>query len=230
MVVFVYGMTMKSRIYTMGVWLVLLLLWAVPLAQADQSGLIQTNINSLSPLQTLGITVYDVNDFCQITVTNPIGIVQTFSGQVQGDQATAGYVPSYLPGTYEIFAQTTGPVPVTETDTFEVLTPSDSLSIQNWQCGSGSYVPGQDLTFTFGLADSILSPMPGFSGELSDSRTNLTGGGMFILRKIMAVAEDGTATARLFLYFDTTGSWSNIYAGTEIRIGLHNADGSSAPG
>ena len=114
----------------------LVLLLAVPTVLADQSGLIQTSSDSLSPLQTLTITVYDVNDFCEITVTNPVGVVHAFSGQIQDNQATASYVPSYLPGTYEVYAQTTGPIPVTETDTFQVAMPSDALTTENWQCNS----------------------------------------------------------------------------------------------
>ena len=112
---------MKMKLWTLKTWAWFVLLGIAPFAAADQSGLLQTNLDSLSPLQTLQITVYDVNDFCQITVPNPNGVVHTFSGTVQSNQATASYIPSYLPGTYEIYAQTTGPVPVTETDTVTVL-------------------------------------------------------------------------------------------------------------
>jgi len=205
-----------------------LLLLAVPSVRADQAGLLQTDANSISPLQTLTITVYDVNDFCQITVTNPVGIVHTFSAPVQNNQATASYVPSYLAGTYQVYAQTTGPVPVTETDTFQVLKPSDSLSIQDWQCDATEYVPGQDLTFTFDLEDSSASPLSDFSGQLSDTVTGSDSGRLSILRKMIGIAPDGTATVRLFLFFDASGSsWSGIHAGTEVRIGLNNIDGST---
>ncbi len=207
--------------------LIVLLFLAAPVLFADQSGLIQTDTDSLSPLQTLTITVYDVNDFCEITVTNPLGVVHTFSGQIQDSQATASYIPSYLPGTYEVYAETTGPTPVTETDAFQVTAPSDALTIQNWQCDVANYVPGQNLSFTFDLSDSSASAMSGFSGQLSDSLYDSNSGRLSILRKIVNVAPDGTATARLFLYFDTTGSWANIYAGTEVRIGLYNQDGSA---
>lgn len=216
---------MKNRISKF-CYFVVLLTGLISQAKGDLSGLIQTDANSLSPLQTLQITVYDVNDFCMITVTNPNGIVHTFSGQVQDNQATASYIPSYLPGIYQIFAETTGPVPVTETDTFQVDIPSDSLAITNWQCDSGTYLPGQDLTFTFDLSNAA-GPGSGFSKQSGDTVTNSDSGRLSILRKIISVAEDGSATARLFLYFDTTGSWSNIYAGTEIRIGIYNTDGST---
>ncbi len=217
---------MRHELFKLCIWLTIMTGFASS-ALADRAGLLQTNVNFLSPLQTLQITVYDVNDLCTITITNPLGVVHTFSGQVAGNQATGSYIPSYLPGLYHIFAQTTGPVPLTETDTVEVLSASDSLSISNWQCNSSSYVPGQDLTFTFNLADSASAPLTGFSGQLSDSRTDVTGGALSILRRIVNVGEDGTATARLLLYFDTTGQWSNIYAGTQVKIGLYNADGST---
>ncbi len=219
---------MARRIAKQYGWFAVLLgIWSVLPASADQSGLLQTDVDWLGPLETVQITVYDVNDFCQITVTNPIGVAQTFAGQVQDGQATASYVPSYLPGTYQIYAETTGSIPLTETDTFAVLTPSDAISIANWQCDATHYVPGQNLTFTFDLSDSTLLPLSGFSSQLSDSRGDSNDGRLSILRKIMGIAEDGTATARLFIYFDTIGQWSDIRAGTEVRISLYNPDGSA---
>ncbi len=197
------------------------------LGVGDNNGLIQLNKDTLNPLETLQITVFDVNDVCQIHVTNPAGIVQTFTGTIQSGQCTASYVPNYLPGIYEIYAQTTGPVPQTETDTFTVSYAQNTLAISNWQCNQSSYAPGREMAFTFNLTDALSQPISGLSSQITDTQTDVTGGGLSIMRRIIGVNEDGTAIARLQIYFDTTGGWSDIYAGTEVRIGLYNTDGST---
>ncbi|MEN6308581.1 MAG: hypothetical protein ABFD91_12590, partial [Anaerohalosphaeraceae bacterium] len=209
-------------------WLVLGLWMSLSIfGFCDNTGLIRLDKDALNPLENLQITVYDVNDFCQIYVTNPVGVVQTFTGTIQAGQCTAGYVPGYLPGIYEIYAQTTGPAPQTETDTFTVSYAQNTLTLSNWQCNQSSYLPGREMAFTFNLANSLSQPVSGLSSQLTDTRTDVTGGGMSILRRIVQINEDGTAIARLQVYFDTSGSWSNIYAETEVCIGLYNTDGST---
>ena len=39
---------------------------------------------------------------------------------------------------------------------------------------------------------------------------------------------DPNHVVRLLVYFDTTGSWSNIYAGTDIQISIYGPDGKTA--
>jgi len=180
-------------------------------------------------MQTLAITVHDVNEVCTIHVTTPLGHQHAFSGTIADGICTASYKPSYLLGVYHIYADVDGSP--TETDTFTVAvdTAGTDLVVSNWQCDKSAYVPGQDLTFTFDLADSDATPLAGFARKAADTLYDSDSGRLSILRQIRSVDVDGTLTARIALYFDTTGRWSDIYAGTRAELSLYYKDGSALP-
>ncbi len=184
--------------------------------------------NNLYPLETLNITVDNVQHSCIINVTTPAGIVHSFSGAISEGQGSAGYIPSYLPGTYQVEALADG-CPA-GTDEFNVPLGNTPINIQNWQAVWASYYPARDITFTNDLKDPCSNALTGFSGQTTDTRYDSNSGRLSILRKITEVAEDGTITARVFLYFDTTGSWSNIYAGTVVNMSVYYKDGTVLPG
>jgi|GEM_PF-2012451 len=189
---------------------------------------IRLDKTTLVPLETVNITVLNVHSSCTIEVTTPSGVVQTFGGTIAEGKCTSGYTPSFLTGTYQVRATADGET--TETEYFTVTSGGGDIVILNWQADHDSYYPERDINFTFDLEDPNHNPLSGFSREISDSRYNSDSGRLSILRKIEQVAEDGTLTARVMLYFDTTGSWSNIYAGTNVQMSLYYKDGSSLPG
>lgn len=100
-----------------------------------------------------------------------------------------------------------------------------SLVIENWQANKTAYFPGESIQFSFNLKDTQNNDVSGFTGIIADSQPNHDGGAMYVLRKILNVEPDGSVQARLQVYFDTTGSWSGIYAGTTLRFSLYNKDG-----
>jgi len=190
---------------------------------------IRLDKNVLAPLETLTITVLNVYTSCTIEVTTPSGVVHSFGGTIADGKCTAAYIPSFLLGTYQVTATADGEI--TETEQFIVSSDGSNISIQNWQADQSSYYPQRDITFSFDLEDpNSHDPLSGFSKDISDTRYDSDSGRLSILRKITQVAEDGTITARVMLYFDTTGSWSNIYAGTNVHLSLYYKDGSSLPG
>ena len=189
--------------------------------------LIELDQSVLSPLQTLNITVYNVTTSCMIHVTTPSGAVHSFSGTIANDICTATYIPSYLPGIYQVYAVADSIT--SETEEFNVPLGNQSLEILNWQADTASYFPDTDINITFDLQDNTAARQSDFSGETADTLFDSGSGQLSILRKIIDVAEDGTLTARIMLYFDTTGQWSNIYAGTTIDLSLYHKDGSALP-
>lgn len=188
---------------------------------------LQLDKTQLTPLQPLNITVRNASSACSITVTTPAGDLHTFSGTIAGGVCTASYIPSFQAGTYLVSAVADG-VP-TETEECYLNVTSKPITIRNWSVNTDSYYPERDLTFTFDAVDRSAVPLAGFSGQTADSRADSTSGQMSILRQIKAVAEDGTITARIFIYFDTTGSWSNIYAGTTVQMSLYSKTGGAVP-
>ncbi len=189
---------------------------------------IRLDKTSLAPLETVNITVLNVYTSCTIEVTTPGGVVHSFGGTIADGKCTAGYTPSYLLGTYQVQAMADGEM--TETEIFTVSSSGSDIWIQNWQADQNSYYPQRDITFTFDLEDPNHNPLSGFSPDLSDTRYDSDSGRLSILRRIQGVAEDGTITARVMIYFDTTGRWSDIYAGTNVILSLYYKDGSPLPG
>lgn len=207
-----------------------ILAFALPVL-ADETGLLRTDSNSLAPLETLNITVIDVNTTCTINVTTPTGQVQSFTGTIVDGNCIGDYKPSYLLGIYEVNAVADGNT--TETDTFTVTAGDNwayDIQITDFNVTPNYYLPQQNLTFTFNLSDSNLAILNSFAKDTADTLYGTNNGRLSILRKIVEVAADGTITARVRLYFDATGSWSNIYAGTNIKIGFYYKDGTPVPG
>jgi len=182
---------------------------------------------SLAPLETVNITVLNVFSSCTIEVITPSGLVHVFGGTIAEGKCTAGYTPSFLMGTYQVSATADGVS--TETEMFTVSSSGTDILIQNWQADQSSYYPQRDITFTFDLEDPHNNPLLGYSQDISDTRYDSDSGRLSILRKVIQVAENGAITARIMLYFDTTGRWSNIYAGTNVQLSLYDQDGSSLP-
>ncbi|UCG49765.1 MAG: hypothetical protein JSU94_08275, partial [Phycisphaerales bacterium] len=199
-------------------------------AFGDDTGMLRTDRESLAPMETIQITVHDANSSCTINVLTPTGHLQSFAGTISNGNATASYTPSYLLGVYEVSAVADGNM--TETDSFTVASPNigASVQIEEWSTDKGFYRPQENLTFTFELADSQGSALTGFTKDLSDTRYDSDSGRLSILREVTDVAADGTITARVLVYFDTTGRWSNIYAPTTVKLGLYYKDGGPLPG
>ncbi|MCP4710562.1 MAG: hypothetical protein GY869_18215, partial [Planctomycetes bacterium] len=192
-------------------------------------GALQIDKNTLAPLETLNITVSNIQATCTITVEMPDGSVQSFSPAVTNGTIVTTYNPSYLTGMYQIWAVVDGCE--TETQTFNVpAAETEDISIDYFQANDTSYYPERDLTFTVDLVDPNTDPLIGFSAEITDTRYDSDSGRLSILRKIQNVAENGTITARIMLYFDTTGSWANIYANTTVKMSLYYKDYTALPG
>ncbi len=194
----------------------------------QEKDFIQLARTHLSPLETLQITVSPVTSTCTITVTTPAGDLHTLGGTIADGICTASYIPSYQVGTYQVSAVADDIT--TETEEFDISVSSQPITIQDWQVDSDSYYPERDLTFSFTALDPNATGLTGLSAQLGDSLADSTSGQMSILRKIMAVADDGTMTARLYIYFDASGSsWSGIYSGTTVRISLYSKLGGALP-
>ncbi|MHC4636313.1 MAG: TlpA family protein disulfide reductase [Planctomycetota bacterium] len=199
---------------------------------ADQAGLLRTDSNSLAPMETLNITVIDVNATCTINVTTPTGYVQSFGGTIVDGNCIAQYKPSYLLGLYEVNAVADGNA--TETDIFTVTVDDwgGSIDLVNWQADISEYLPGEPVTLTADINDGNGLPLASFSNTFSDILPNYTRGAMSIQRKIIGIDSSGNLIARLYIYFDTTGptnilgnNYARIYSGTQVKIKLHDAEG-----
>ena len=75
------------------------------------------------------------------------------------------------------------------------------------------------------MSDSQSQAASGFTGSFEDLIPEKTGGALYILRQFRDAQPDGSSVARLLCYFDTTGSWSDIYSGTTVQIRLFEKDG-----
>ena len=95
-----------------------------------------------------------------------------------------------------------------------------SLAISNFSADKTSYFPGETIDFSFMLTDQADGPVTGFTGAIADPLPNKTGGAMYILRQFLNAQSTGASTARLVVYFDTTGGWSDINTGTTIEMSL----------
>jgi len=196
--------------------------------------LITLDTHSLTPLQTLSITVQPVTTSCSLTVETPAGDLHTFAASVTDGVATASYVPSYLLGDYHLTALVDDTMP-SETETFQVAYPATGqIQTTSFQASTLEYLPGENITFNVALADQLGQPLADFSGNYHDSLPNLGAGGLYIQRKIIAIDPNNNLIARLYVYFDTTGApnifgnnYAHIYAGTTINISLFAGDGSS---
>ena len=190
---------------------------------------LQMDQTVVEPLGTLNITVSNIQSTCTIKVEMPTGVIQSFSPAAENGTCVTTYNPSYLNGTYQIWAVVDGCE--TEAHSFSVpALETEDIAIQTFQANDVSYYPERDLTFTVDLVDPNSNPLTGFSAEITDKRYDTDNGRLSILRKIQNVAEDGTITARILLYFDTTSSnWSGIYANTTVKMSLYYKDYGALP-
>ncbi len=138
------------------------MLCIVASALADDVGMIRLDKDVIAPLETVNITVPDVNDICTIYVTTPTGHEHSFGGAITDRVCSATYTPSYSAGTYEVYAVKDGLA--TETDEFVVASGNEAKDIvmSNWGADSNYYFPGQNIVFSFDLADSDGTPLGGF--------------------------------------------------------------------
>ena len=183
----------------------------------------------VSPLEAINISVPDVNDICTVYVTLPTGSQQVINAAITDHVAATVYTPSYAAGTYQVYAVADGTQ--TETDQFVVASGSSGkdIIISNWAADSDFYFPGRTISFSMNLGDSDGAALGGFSTQIADTRFDSDSGALLILREIRGVQTDGTVTARIGAYFDTTGRWSDIYAGTRVEMSLYYRDGTPLP-
>lgn len=189
----------------------------------------------VAPLETVTLTVSDVNDLCSFSVLTPAGHLHTFGGSVSGGICTASYTPSYMTGVYEVSALRDGEPTVPRTFTVGTADWGDQIHLVEWQVSPTQYFAGEPIVLDARLQNNAAGPLTGFSKVFADTLPNRSAGGMYIQRKVMRIEADGTLVARLFVYFDTTGApnlfgnnYAHIYAGTQVVIGLYGGDGVSA--
>ena len=203
-------------------------------AFGDDTGLLKTDRESLAPMETIQITVQDVNSSCMVNILTPTGHLQSFAGTISDGNAAASYRPSYLLGTYQVSAVADGNT--TETDTFAVEADDwgGEIDLVEWKCSKAEYLPGEQIVLTAEIVDGKSAALTSFSKTLGDNLPNYGTGALYIQRKIIGIDASGNLVARLYVYFDTTGSpnifgnnYAHIYSGTQVEIGLHAGDGLS---
>lgn len=202
---------------------------------ADDTGLIRLDRDTLAPLETINITVLDVNSSCTINVLTPSGALHNFSGTISDSNCYAPYIPSYQIGVYEVNAVRDGNE--TEVDEFTVGIDDwgNNINVTDWQSDQSEYLPGKEFTLTAQLLDSNSTPLDSFSKIFNDNLPNVGRGALYIQRKIIGIDANDNLIARLYAYFDTTGAvnilrdnYAQIYAGTKIVVSLHSGDGRTA--
>jgi len=214
-------------------YLIVLFLPSLPVF-GDDTGLLRTDRENLAPMETINITVHDVNSSCTLSVLTPTGHLQNFTGTISDSNCHAVYIPSYLVGTYEVSAVADGNT--TETDTFTVASDDwgGEISLITWDSSTAEYLPGEQIVLTAEIVDGNLSPLTSFSKTFGDNLPNYNRGALYIQRKIIGIDGSGNLVARVYVYFDTTGApnifgnnYAHIYAGTQVDISLYAGDGQS---
>lgn len=188
---------------------------------------------TLLPLESLSITVLDANESCTINIHTPAGVVHAFGGSLAENVCTASYIPSYLTGTYQITAFNNG-IP-TETEEFVVSDPNQGpIHLSSWASDRSHYFPGEKISLQVELNDHFGQPLESFTKKHSDSVLNFQTGALSVLRKVIGIDPCENLIARLYVYFDTTGTpnifgnnYAHIYAGTRVDISLYAGDGIS---
>lgn len=187
-----------------------------------------------APLETVVLTVSDVNETGTFTIVTPSGHIYNFGGTLNAGVCTASYVPSYMTGLYQVSAQRDGVPTETKTFTVGIADWGRQIHLVQWQASPVQYFYTEPILLNARLQDNSAAPLNGFSKSAADALPNRTAGGMYIQRKIIRFDADGNIIARLYVYFDTTGApnilgnnYAHIYAGTQVLISLYGGDGVS---
>ncbi|MBN1502253.1 DNRLRE domain-containing protein, partial [Candidatus Woesearchaeota archaeon] len=200
------------------------------------SSALALNTTRLYPLENLSINITGANNNCTIYIKRPDNHTDSFNGTVIDEICYASSIPSYLNGTYYINGTADGSY--TTTLSFNVSTNWTNIIINDFQSNVSLIQIWDSFNLSLNLNDTQSNTLTGFTSNSSDPNFNYDiqgpseSCGIDIKREIIRIDENGTATARLVVEFDS-GGWGGVgweeefKAGTNVTITILGKDGIS---